>query len=58
MPCGPDVDALVKRRTRSCIDAGVDHLYFHQIGDDQAAFLDVWDREIRPALRQRRVIGV
>ena len=49
MPCGPDVDALVKG-AQELIDSGVDHLYFHQVGDDQAGFLDVWDREIRPAL--------
>ena len=41
---------LIKQAT-DAIDAGVDHLYFHQIGTDQAAFLDAWDREIGPALR-------
>jgi coenzyme F420-dependent glucose-6-phosphate dehydrogenase len=50
MPCGPDADALIKQAT-DAIEAGVDHLYFHQIGTDQAAFLDAWDREIRPALQ-------
>jgi coenzyme F420-dependent glucose-6-phosphate dehydrogenase len=48
--CGPDADAVIKD-ARELIDAGVDHLYFHQIGDDQAGFLEVWDREIAPALR-------
>ena len=24
------------------MDSGVDHLYFHQIGDDQEAFCDAW----------------
>jgi hypothetical protein len=49
MPCGPDADALIKQAT-DLIDAGVDHLYFHQIGADQAAFLEAWDSAIRPAL--------
>ena len=51
MPCGPDAEAIDRSRPPSCIDAGVDHLYFHQIGDDQAAFLEAWDDEIGPALR-------
>ena len=33
------------------MDAGADHVYFHQIGPDQEGFLDVWDRELRDALR-------
>ena len=48
--CGPDADAVINEASE-LIDAGVDHLYFHQIGDDQAGFLEVWDREIAPALR-------
>jgi G6PDH family F420-dependent oxidoreductase len=50
MHCGPDTDALVKAATE-LLDSGVDHLYFHQVGSDQEGFLDVWDRDIRPALR-------
>jgi coenzyme F420-dependent glucose-6-phosphate dehydrogenase len=50
MMCGPDTDALIKRATE-LTDAGVDHLYFHQIGADQAGFLKVWDADIVPALR-------
>ena len=48
--CGPDTDALIKQATEFT-DAGVDHLYFHQIGTDQAGFLEVWDADIAPALR-------
>jgi coenzyme F420-dependent glucose-6-phosphate dehydrogenase len=50
MVCGPDTDALIKQATE-LTDAGVDHLYFHQIGADQAGFLKVWDADIVPALR-------
>jgi G6PDH family F420-dependent oxidoreductase len=49
MPCGPDAEALIEQ-AKEAIDAGVDHLYFHQIGADQAAFLKAWDDEIGPAL--------
>ncbi len=49
MVCGPDSDALIKQAT-DLIDAGVDHLYFHQIGADQTAFFEVWKQEIEPAL--------
>ncbi len=38
---GADADALVKQ-ARAAIDAGVDHLYFHQIGDDQEGFCEAW----------------
>ena len=33
--------ALIKK-ARAAIDAGVDHLYFHQIGDDQEGFCKAW----------------
>jgi G6PDH family F420-dependent oxidoreductase len=55
MLCGPDHAALIKQATEM-IDAGVDHLYFHQIGADQAAFFDVWQREIAPALREHNAL--
>jgi coenzyme F420-dependent glucose-6-phosphate dehydrogenase len=51
MHCGPDGDALLKSAI-DLLDAGVDHLYFHQVGSDQESFLDVWQRELEPALRR------
>jgi coenzyme F420-dependent glucose-6-phosphate dehydrogenase len=42
--CGPDLDPLVDQ-IEAAVDAGVDHLYLHQIGDDQEGFLQVW-REV------------
>ena len=34
------------------VDAGYDHLYFHQIGDDQEGFFRFWEvRATAPALR-------
>lgn len=53
VPCGPDPDKLLKA-VDEAIGAGVDHLYFHQIGVDQEGFLGFWDAELRPALADRR----
>jgi coenzyme F420-dependent glucose-6-phosphate dehydrogenase len=53
IPCGPDPDAFLDAVARAR-DAGVDHLYFHQIGDDQEGFLSFWDDEIAPALDRDR----
>ncbi|MGH8927214.1 MAG: TIGR03557 family F420-dependent LLM class oxidoreductase [Acidimicrobiia bacterium] len=46
VPCGPDPEPVIKK-AQEAIEAGVDHLYFHQIGDDQEGFLDFWEKEIR-----------
>jgi G6PDH family F420-dependent oxidoreductase len=52
-PCGPDVDAYVES-VQQFLDAGFDHVYFHQIGPDQEGFLRFWERELQPALRDLR----
>ncbi len=52
VPCGPDVEEFVDA-TRKFGDAGYDHVYFHQIGPDQAGFMSFWERELRPALDER-----
>jgi coenzyme F420-dependent glucose-6-phosphate dehydrogenase len=36
------------------IDAGYDHVYVHQVGPDQEGFFRFAEREILPALRERR----
>jgi coenzyme F420-dependent glucose-6-phosphate dehydrogenase len=46
MPCGPDLDPIVEK-AREAIEAGVDHLYFHQIGPRQDEFVRVWETELR-----------
>ena len=50
LPCGPVIDELVDSG-RKAIAAGVDHLYFHQVGDPLDGFLDVCTAELLPALR-------
>jgi G6PDH family F420-dependent oxidoreductase len=49
IPCGPDLDPVLDA-VASYLDAGYDRVYLHQIGPDQDAFLDVWERELREAV--------
>ncbi|HEX2129483.1 MAG TPA: TIGR03557 family F420-dependent LLM class oxidoreductase [Solirubrobacterales bacterium] len=51
--CGPDPDRHVEA-IREFIDAGYDHVYFHQIGPDQEGFLRFWERELAPRLEDAR----
>jgi coenzyme F420-dependent glucose-6-phosphate dehydrogenase len=43
---GRDRDRLAAEVARA-VDAGIDHLYFHQIGDHQRGFLDDWGAGLR-----------
>ncbi len=47
--CGPDPDPVLAS-IQEAREAGIDHIYFHQIGDPLGGFLDFWNEEIRPAL--------
>jgi hypothetical protein len=49
VPCGPDVGPILES-VRAYLDAGYDHLYFHQIGPDQEGFLRFWADELQPVL--------
>jgi G6PDH family F420-dependent oxidoreductase len=55
IPCGPDVADALLESIRTYVDAGYDHLYFHQIGPDQQGFLDYWQSDLRDALAVARV---
>ena len=48
--CGPEVDQYTES-IQQYLDAGYDHLYFHQIGDDQEGFFAFAERELLPRLR-------
>lgn len=50
VPCGPDVEPILDS-VREYVDAGYDHLYFHQVGPDQDGFFAFWERELGPAVR-------
>jgi len=45
--CGPDPERHVEMIQRF-VDAGCDHVYFHQIGPDQDGFFEFYAREILP----------
>lgn len=47
--CGPDLAPLVDS-VRNAVDAGIDHVYFHQIGNPLDGFIDVFSAELRPEL--------
>jgi G6PDH family F420-dependent oxidoreductase len=49
IPCGPD-PAPILDRAREFVDAGFDHVYFHQVGPDQKGFIDFASRELLPRL--------
>ncbi|MBA3286803.1 MAG: TIGR03557 family F420-dependent LLM class oxidoreductase [Acidimicrobiia bacterium] len=49
-PCGPD-PAPILEKVQELVDAGVDHVYFHQIGPDQEGFAKFWAKELQPHVR-------
>jgi luciferase-like monooxygenase len=50
--CGPDPEPYGKQ-VEEFVEAGYDHVYFHQIGPDQEGFLQFYERELQPALREK-----
>ncbi|MGH8957797.1 MAG: TIGR03557 family F420-dependent LLM class oxidoreductase [Acidimicrobiia bacterium] len=48
-PCGPDAAPILKSAQKA-VAAGIDHLYFHQIGPDQEGFVEFWKSELRDEL--------
>ena len=52
LACGPDTGAIVTE-IRDAVTAGVNHVYLHQIGDDQEGFCKVWSTEIAPEVGSR-----
>lgn len=50
IPCGPDPEPVLEA-VEAARSAGIDHIYFHQVGDDQEGFLGFWDNELAPELR-------
>ena len=49
VPCGPNSEPVIEK-VLEARDAGVDHLYFHQVGEDQAGFVTFWEKEVLTAL--------
>lgn len=49
--CGPDPDAHAAA-AREFLDAGYTHVYFHQVGPDQAGFIEFAERDLLPRLKR------
>ena len=45
--CSPDADRHLER-IQQYADAGYDHVYIHQVGPDQAGFIDFMARDVMP----------
>jgi coenzyme F420-dependent glucose-6-phosphate dehydrogenase len=52
VPCGPDPVPLIEK-VGELVEAGVDNIYFHQIGPDQEGFCRFWHEQLRPELAER-----
>jgi coenzyme F420-dependent glucose-6-phosphate dehydrogenase len=50
MVLGPDLDPYVDL-VREYVQAGFDHVYFHQVGPDQEGFFDFWRAQLADRLR-------
>jgi G6PDH family F420-dependent oxidoreductase len=51
--CGPSAERHLEAIGKY-VDAGFDHIVLVQIGPDQTYFFDLFERELAPALRQRK----
>ena len=51
--CGPDPGPVIAAIDEA-VDAGVDHVYLHQIGPDQAGFLRFWSDDLVPEVDHHR----
>ena len=49
--CGPDPEVHLAK-VRPYLEAGYDHIYFHQVGPDQAGFIDFAAKELMPRLQE------
>jgi hypothetical protein len=54
VPCGPDPEPIVDA-VREFVDAGYDHVYLHQVGQDMDGFVRCWTEEVRPELERTLV---
>jgi G6PDH family F420-dependent oxidoreductase len=55
--CGPDLDRHAEA-IQEYVDAGFDHVYVHQIGPDQAGFIEAYARDILPRFAAKEPGGV
>ena len=48
VPCGPDLDSHIDA-IQQFVDAGFDHVHVHQVGPDQAGFLEFYEEQVLPS---------
>jgi coenzyme F420-dependent glucose-6-phosphate dehydrogenase len=53
VPCGPDPEVHLAQ-LQKFVDAGYDHVFVHQIGDDHEQAVEFYQREVMPRLDQLR----
>ncbi len=46
IPCGPAIAGHLVETVQKYEQAGYDHVYFHQVGPDQAGFFRFWERAL------------
>ena len=51
--CGPDIDRHVEG-IQKYLDAGFDHVYIHQIGPDQEAFIEAYAKDVLPKVQSKK----
>jgi len=51
VPCGPDAGKVLAQ-VRQYAEAGVDHIYLHQVGRDQEGFFRFAEQELLPQARE------
>ena len=49
--CGPDLERHLER-IEAFVDAGFDHVYVHQVGPDQAGFMEAYANGVLPEVRE------
>jgi hypothetical protein len=53
VPCGPNPEPVLEQ-VRTYLEAGFDHVYFHQVGPDQKGFIEFATGELLPRLGEQR----
>ena len=53
--CGPDPEPILAQ-IQAYVDAGFDHVYLHQVGPDQAGFIEFASKRLLPAF-EREAVG-
>lgn len=52
--CGGDPGKVIEK-IESYVKAGIDHVYIHQVGPQQAEFIEAYSNELMPRLRQMQM---